>query len=155
MSDPATKFAAPRIAAGALFVNQDSVLLVHKTYGNGWDIPGGYVDKGESPAAACERELIEELGIHRKPQQLLVTDWAPHPAEGDKILYIFGCGELGDDEARINLGTSELDRWAWTRVDQLGDHVIPRLERRLTNAHRAYSTGAAAYLENGQPTLAP
>ena len=155
MSDPATKFATPRIAAGALFVNGDRVLLVHKTYGNGWDIPGGYVDKGESPAAACERELREELSIQRKPRQLLVIDWAPNPEEGDKILCVFGCGELGDDETRIRLDTSEVDRWAWIPLSQLGEYVIPRLERRLSDAHRASSTGTAAYLENGRLALAP
>ena len=93
MTDPAAKFATPRIAAGALFVDDDRVLLVHKTYGNGWDIPGGYVDVGESPAAACRRELLEELGIDRQPQRLLVVDWAPNDGEGDKILYVFDCGE--------------------------------------------------------------
>jgi 8-oxo-dGTP diphosphatase len=42
VSDPATKLATPRIASGALFVDADRLLLVHKTYGNGWEIPGGY-----------------------------------------------------------------------------------------------------------------
>ena len=68
--DPTTTFATPRIAAGALFVDGDSILLVHKTYGNGWDIPGGYVEAGESPASACKRELNEELGIRRRPLAL-------------------------------------------------------------------------------------
>ena len=53
MSDPTATFATPRIAAGALFVADDRILLVHKTYGNGWDIPGGYAEVSESPAAAC------------------------------------------------------------------------------------------------------
>jgi hypothetical protein len=39
VSDPTAKFATPRIAAGAMFVDRDRILLVHKTYGNGWDIP--------------------------------------------------------------------------------------------------------------------
>jgi hypothetical protein len=42
VKDPAAKFAAPRIASGALFVNGNRVLLVHETYGNAWDVPGGY-----------------------------------------------------------------------------------------------------------------
>jgi 8-oxo-dGTP diphosphatase len=67
-------------------------MLVRKTYGNGWDIPGGYAEAGESPAAACRRELKEELGLDREPEELLAVDWAPHPDEGDKILYVFSCG---------------------------------------------------------------
>ena len=69
MSDPTATFATPRIASGALFVDGDRILLVRKTYGNGWDIPGGYAEIGESPAAACQRELKEELGIHRDVQR--------------------------------------------------------------------------------------
>jgi 8-oxo-dGTP diphosphatase len=76
VSDPAANFATPRIAAGALFVNGDRIYLVRKTYGNGWDIPSGYADTGESPAAACRRELKEELGIEREAQRLLIVDWA-------------------------------------------------------------------------------
>jgi 8-oxo-dGTP pyrophosphatase MutT (NUDIX family) len=151
VSDAASRFATPRIAAGALFVNDHHILLVHKTYGNGWDIPGGYADQGESPAAACMRELQEELSIQRKPRHLLVTDWAPHPDEGDKILYIFDCGELGADESRIQVDGAELDRWAWIPVAQLTDYVIPRLARRLACAHQAYATGRHAYLEHGNP----
>jgi 8-oxo-dGTP diphosphatase len=133
VSDPEATFATPRVAAGALFVHGDRVLLVHKIYGNGWDIPGGYAEIGESPAAACQRELKEELGIQREVQRLLIVDWAPHVREGDKILYIFDCGDLGADETRIQLASDELDRWEWVPVGQLPGYVIPRLARRLTS----------------------
>jgi 8-oxo-dGTP diphosphatase len=48
------------------FVDGDRILLVHKTYGNGWDLPGGHADQDKSPAA-CARELQEELGLNCKP----------------------------------------------------------------------------------------
>jgi 8-oxo-dGTP diphosphatase len=155
VSDPAAKFATPRIAAGALFVEDDRILLVRKTYGNGWDIPGGYVDAGESPAAACRREVKEELGIQREAQRLLIVDWAPHADEGDKILYIFDCGELGADEKHVQLAADELDRWEWVPVGRLPEYVIPRLARRLARAHQAHSAGTQLYLEHGQPALKP
>lgn len=37
---------------------------------------GGYADVGESSAAACQRELREEVGIDRQPQRLLVIERA-------------------------------------------------------------------------------
>jgi 8-oxo-dGTP pyrophosphatase MutT (NUDIX family) len=155
VSVPAARFATPRIAAGALFVSQDRILLVHKTYRNGWDIPGGYADQGESPAAACQREVLEELNLRRKPRQLLVTDWAPHPDEGDKILYIFHCGDIGADEARMELDGAELDHWTWVALDEVPAYVIPRLARRLAHAHHAYVTGQPLYLEHGCPAVDP
>jgi 8-oxo-dGTP diphosphatase len=110
---------------------------------------------GESPAAACGRELREELGIERETRRLLVADWAPNHGEGDKILYIFDCGAPGDDENRIRLASNELDRWDWVPVAQLREYVVPRLARRLASAHQAHSAGTAVYLEHGQPALHP
>ncbi|RAS59748.1 ADP-ribose pyrophosphatase YjhB (NUDIX family) [Lentzea atacamensis] len=138
------------MAAGALFVDdQDRVLLVHKIYSNGWDIPGGYVDIGESPAAACQRELAEELGLNRQPQRLIAVDWAPNDAEGDKVLWLFDCGDLGDDEQRITLDSTELDRWEWVPAGRIANYVIPRLARRLEQALTAHRDGHAIYLEHG------
>lgn len=153
MTDPAEKFATPRIAAGALFVNGESILLVRKTYANRWDIPGGYVDRGESPAAACVRELREELGLERSVKRLLIHDWAPNEKEGDKILYVFGCGDLGADESRIVLDGIELDHWEWVPVERLDDYAIPRLARRLARAYDAHRVGETFYLEHGQLAL--
>ena len=46
--------ATPRVAAGALIrAPAGRILLVTPTYKDGWEIPGGYVEPGESPAAAC------------------------------------------------------------------------------------------------------
>lgn len=56
-----------RIVAAVLRAG-DRVLLCHRSagrrwYPDVWDLPGGHVDDGESPAAALVRELREELGI--------------------------------------------------------------------------------------------
>lgn len=144
------QFACARMAAGAVFVRSDEVLLVHKTYGDGWDIPGGYVEPGEAPGEACRREVREELGIDRAPQRLLVHDWAPSSAEGDKVLYVFYCGEIGD-ERNIELQEAELDKWEWVPVDKIDGYVIPRLGRRLRQAYTAFTRNLTAYLEHGEP----
>jgi hypothetical protein len=36
-------------------------------------------------------------------------------------------------------------------VADLGRYVIPRLERRLTNAYHAYQVGTFIYREHGEP----
>ena len=150
MTDPSRTFATPGVAAGALFLDPAGrVLLVHPTYKNTWDIPGGRVERGESPATACRREIIEELGLDRTPRRLIAVDWAPTVSGGDKLLFIFNCGDLADDEEHIRLATDELDRWEWVGLDQLDDYVIPRLARRIRTAATLNATGDA-YLEHGR-----
>jgi hypothetical protein len=79
-----------------------------------------------------------------------VIDWAPRDSEGDKILFIFDCGQLGADEAHIKLGDPEIDRWEWAPADSLSDYLIPRLLRRLTWAREALGGGTTSYLEHGE-----
>ena len=60
--------ARKRMAVGALFHDENGrVLLVDPTYKPTWDLPGGAVEKEESPYAACRREVAEELGLDRPP----------------------------------------------------------------------------------------
>ena len=156
MGSPEGDVATPRVAAGALFVDdRGRVLLVHPTYKDDtWEIPGGCVERGESPAAACRREVREELGLDRVPQRLVAVDWAPNDRDGDKLLFLFDCGPLGADEARIAVDGAEIDRWQWVDPDDFDDYLIPRLSRRLRSALRLDGIGNA-YLEHGRPVVAP
>lgn len=139
--------ARPVIAAGALFRDAAGrVLLVHPTYKPGWDVPGGVVEDGESPAAACRREIAEELGLERTTGALLSVDHTRGDGY-DKILFLFDGGTLGDDEHRIVLGADELDRWAWVAPSDLADHLPPPLHRRVTS-----TLAGGGYLEHGLPS---
>ena len=102
--------ARPLVAAGALFTDQAGrILMVRPTYKEYWDIPGGYVEPGESPHAACIREVQEELSLTVQVGPLLVVDWAPTEGEGDKILYIFDAGSLTDKELKtVVFGDGEI-----------------------------------------------
>jgi ADP-ribose pyrophosphatase YjhB (NUDIX family) len=150
--------ATPRVAAGALLVDDDDrPLLVKPTYKDGWDVPGGYVEPGESPRAACIREVLEELGIAPPLGRLLVVDWAPSDLEGDKLLFLFDGGRLDQDTTdRIRLATNELERSAHVDPGNLADHLAPRLARRVSEALAARTLGQTLYLEHGrQPTAEP
>ncbi|MBC3843624.1 NUDIX hydrolase [Streptacidiphilus sp. 4-A2] len=94
-SGPPDAIAQPRAAAGVLFFDEvDRILLVKPTYKPGWEIPGGYIHPGETPSKGASREVKEEIGISPPIGRLLVADWAPHPTEGDKLLFVFDGGIL-------------------------------------------------------------
>jgi 8-oxo-dGTP diphosphatase len=140
------------IASGALFVDDaDRIMLVKPTYKSFWDIPGGYVEPGESPAEACAREVLEELGIEPRIGQLLVTDWAPTSKDGDKVLFVFDGGRLtAEQHAAIRVQASELVRYEYVAADDLPSFTIDRLVLRLTAAIQARRTGQPTYLEQGR-----
>ncbi|MEK2473532.1 NUDIX hydrolase [Streptomyces noursei] len=147
------RMATPRMAAGALFFDdQDQVLLVKPSYKPKWEIPGGYIERGESPLAACRREVEEELGITPPIGALLVIDWAPSETEGDKVLYVFDGGQLHPNElAGIKLAPDELLAAEFHPADDLDELLIPRLARRVKAAITARAEARPTYLEHGQP----
>ena len=129
--------ATPRMAAGVLFRDAEGrVLLVKPSYKAGWDIPGGYVEPGESPKQAARREVLEELGIEVPVGRLLVV----------KVLFIFDGGQL-ENRSLSSPAPDEIDEVKfWTEGDF--PRLLPaRLRDRIASALRA--NGADIYLEHG------
>lgn len=152
-TDSADSFARPRAAAGVLFFDgQGRVMLVEPSYKDYRDIPGGYIQHGETPAQAAAREIREELGITPPIGRLLVTDWAPSQAEGDKLLFVFDGGVLSSEyRAGIHLAPDELTAYAFHDVTCVHELTITRLARRIIHGHAAHHDGTSRYLEYGQP----
>lgn len=143
--------ATPRVAAGALFFDEAGrVLVVKPSYKDGWEIPGGYVEPGESPRAACIREIQEELGLSAAIGSHLVVDWAPAQAEGDKMLFIFDAGLLPVNERnQIKFRDGELTEWRFVAADDLDELMPARLARRIRTAVAAQKRGIPVYAEHG------
>ena len=55
-----------QVASGCLLTDSaGNVLLVKPTYKPPWEVPGGAVERAESPLSACRREVREEPGVLR------------------------------------------------------------------------------------------
>lgn len=141
------------VAAGVLFFDDaDRILIVDPTYKDGWDIPGGYVETGETPAQTAAREVREELGIETVVGPLLVADWAPYPEEGDKLLFVFDGGMLTAEQlGAIRLQADELASCAFRDPAEALTLLTPRLGRRVVAAIDAHHAGRTTYLEHGAP----
>lgn len=139
--------ATPRVAAGVIFTDDASrVLMLRPTYKDHWDIPGGYVEVGESPQAAAVREVREELGIDVALGRMLAVDWAPSSSEGDKILFLFEGPDLPHG-TELKFQDGEISEARFVALEDLGSYTIDRLARRIRSAVEASSP---EYLEHGE-----
>ena len=133
------------IAQGVLRNPAGEVLLCELSYKKEWDLPGGVVDPGESPATCVEREVEEELGIQVTAGRLLAVNWLP-PWRGwdDALLYLF---DLGVHE------TGELDPALFLRREIAGRALADgrgcRGARRAV--HRADARGRPRRRARGLP----
>ncbi|GAA4614647.1 NUDIX hydrolase [Actinoallomurus liliacearum] len=152
-TDSPDSFARPHVAAGVLFFDEeDRVLLVVPAYKDYREIPGGYLEHGESPKEAAAREVEEELGIRPPIGRLLVADWAPDEREGDKLLFLFDGGRLSPEHRdHIQLAPDELTDYAFHDVARIQELTIARLARRIVQGYAARQDGSTRYLEHGRP----
>lgn len=59
-------FADPKVAAAVLLRESGQVLLVRRVnepFRGAWTLPAGFIDAGEDPRRAAERECLEETGL--------------------------------------------------------------------------------------------
>jgi ADP-ribose pyrophosphatase YjhB (NUDIX family) len=103
-------FADPKVAAAAYIEREGRVLLVRRANEpcrGLWTLPAGFVDAGEDPARAAERECLEETGLTARALSVLdVIAGREHPRGADFIIVYQAeilQGELlpGDDADRV------------------------------------------------------
>jgi len=85
-------FPDPKVAVVAVIIKDGKVLLTRRvnTPQQGlWTFPGGFVDAGEDPAQAAQRECFEETGLRVKVTGLVdVLSGQEHP-RGAHILIVY------------------------------------------------------------------
>lgn len=89
-----TYFADPKVAAAILVEQEGRVLLVRRInepFRGSWSLPAGFVDAGEDPARAAERECLEETGLEVHATEVLdVIAGREHPRGADFIIVYHG-----------------------------------------------------------------
>ena len=91
-------FTDPKVAVGVLIEDAGRLLLIKR--GNDpergkWSMPAGFVDGGEDPARAAEREALEETGLRVRVSGLLDVYARARATDGADILIVYLAQVMG------------------------------------------------------------
>ncbi len=139
------------MGSGVLFLNTKNELLILKTtYKEHWTIPGGTVDKDESPRDAVVREVKEEIGLDISTPKFLGVSYKPNNGYGDCLQFNFYGGVLTDADIKsIRLQGDEIAEYKFLGIDEAASLLSPSLRRRLPKLVEAIKNNCPAYLEDG------
>ncbi|WP_324651084.1 NUDIX domain-containing protein [Georgenia sp. H159] len=139
-----------RVAAHAI-VRDDGgcLLLIRPTYESGWLLPGGAVERDESPRGVRARELREELGRDLPVGPLLVLEWiGPRPDLTEGIMLVYD-GRVVLAGTGLRLPPDELADSRWVAPADVTALTGAELGRRVAAALEAVRAGTVVELEDG------
>jgi len=107
-------YATPKIDVRGAVIKDNKILLIQERMDGKWAMPGGWVDLGNAPASAAEREVWEESGYRVKAQKVIAVIDANHiePFEFYHAFKIIFLCELIDGEPQTSHETMAVDFFA-------------------------------------------
>jgi len=130
-----------RPCVGVMLLNRDGLIFVGKRIDQtieGWQMPQGGIDEGETPEQAALRELEEETGtcnakILGEMDEWLCYDLPPHllgvalrgryRGQRQKWLAMRFLGK--DSEINIKTAEPEFQEWKWLAIEALPRLIVP------------------------------
>ena len=112
------------------------LLILKPVYKSGWTIPGGVMETGETPWAACQREVREECGLAVRHGRLACVDFRP-PRHGKPggLRFLFDCGALPEESlAAMVLQPEEISKYRIEPLPAALDLLRKPIRRRVTAA---------------------
>jgi len=130
-----------RPCVGAMLINREGLVFVGKRIDQtveGWQMPQGGIEAGESPAEAALRELKEEIGtdkakVLREMDEWLAYDLPQHLLgvalhgryRGQKQKWVALRFEGDDTDINIRTAEPEFGSWKWLAMEALPRLIVP------------------------------
>ena len=130
-----------RPCVGVMLLNRKGRVFVGRRIDQtveGWQLPQGGIDEGESPVEAAYRELEEEIGTRNAVLLRECSDWLAYdlPAHllgvalhgryrGQRQKWLAMRFQGDDSEINVHTAEPEFSQWKWLPVDALLQLVVP------------------------------
>lgn len=139
-----------RMGAGIIIQNKENkILMLKPSYKETLEIPGGVVEKNESPYQACKREVKEELDINVGVERLLCVDYnSAKEIRTESLMFIFYGGEI--EATKIKIDNDEILAFNFLSLAEIKEKTETQLYKRIEKCILAIETNQTYYLENQQ-----
>lgn len=140
-----------RMAAGLIIRDSEKrILLVTPSYKTNLEIPGGVVEKNESPYEACKREVFEELGLQLNIERMLCVDYNQQTdRKTESLMFIFYGGEVSKEIIeKIKVDGKEIVNYQFMHLEEINGKTTSSLYNRIRMSVEAIENQKTYYLEN-------
>ncbi|HEY4077547.1 MAG TPA: RNA pyrophosphohydrolase [Rhizomicrobium sp.] len=130
-----------RPCVGIMLFNKDGKVFVGKRIDQtveGWQMPQGGIDKGETPKQAARRELHEEVGTDKAEIMGEMDDWITYDLPEHLVGVAFHGKFKGqtqkwfamrftgkDADIDLTAHDPEFSDFQWVALDELADIIVP------------------------------
>lgn len=128
-------YATPKLDVRGVVIRDGKILLVKELSDGCWTLPGGWVDVGEGPSTAAEREVWEESGYEVRAVKLLALydrnlhDYPPFVFHTYKMIFL--CDLLGGSPT-TSIETGGAEFFGENEIPPLSvERVTPQVLTRL------------------------
>lgn len=133
-----------------LFDDENRLLILKPTYLQAWLLPGGTVERNESPWEGARREAKEEVGLELGPLAFAGMDWRSSDDQYDDSLhFVFYGGVLSpEQQAAIKPDGVEIADFRFAERAEAEDLVEPHLRRRVLPCWDQHSASTRPLIMN-------
>ena len=130
-----------RPCVGAMLINREGLVFVGKRIDQtveGWQMPQGGIEPGETPAEAALRELEEEIGTNKASVLREMDEWLAYDLpqhllgvalhgryRGQKQKWVALRFEGDDTDINIRTAEPEFGAWKWLALEALPRLIVP------------------------------
>ena len=111
----------PIEAVGVVVVNNEGSILLEYAYRyhtgkDGWEIPAGGIDKGESAIKAGEREVKEETGYNTKNHKVIYS-YNPSNGSSNQVFHVIFCEITPKNQSSFD--KNEVREVKWVTMEEV------------------------------------
>jgi len=123
-------YSYPRVGVAVIVTHQQRVLFGKRVVASGefvWQLPGGWIELGDSPEQTANREVAEETGLGLNELRFVGLTNNKFSNQ-DQSISIYFEGECSNPEQIHNREPASCEQWIWMQWQELQNNLYLPLQ---------------------------